>query len=50
VDPFVATIVRQSLLIGVGVGVVAFGIFFFVKMAALQDAMLNNIYPAGLHA
>jgi hypothetical protein len=48
VDPFVSTIIKQGLVLGAFVGVVAFGIFFFVKMAALQNAMLNNVYPPGL--
>lgn len=47
-DPFVSTIIKQGLILGAAVGVVAFGIFFLVKMAALQNAMLNNIYPPGL--
>jgi hypothetical protein len=48
VDPFVSTIIKQGLVAGALAGLVVFGIFFFVKMAALQNAMLNNIYPPGL--
>jgi hypothetical protein len=48
VDPFVSTIIKQGIFWGAVVGVVVFGIFFLVKMAALQNAMLNNIYPPGL--
>jgi hypothetical protein len=48
VDPFVSTIVKQGLLLGAVAGLVVFGIYFFVQMAALQNAMLNNIIPPGL--
>jgi hypothetical protein len=47
-DPFVSTIIKQGLVLGAAVGLVAFGIFFAVKLAALQNAMLNNLYPPGL--
>jgi hypothetical protein len=39
---------QAGIFWGAVVGVLVFGIFFLVKMAALQNAMLNNIYPPGL--
>ncbi len=47
-DPFVSTIIKQGILLGLGVGLAAFATFYVVKMAALQNAMLNKIYPPGL--
>ena len=47
-DPFMMTIVKQGAVLAAGVGLLAFGIFFFVRMASLQQAMLNNIYPVTL--
>jgi len=44
-DPFIATVVKQGAVLAVGVGLLAFGVFLFVRMASLQHAMLNNIYP-----
>ena len=47
-DPFVSTIVKQVAVLAVVAGLVVFGMFYMVKTAALQNAMLNNIYPPGL--
>lgn len=49
-DPFVSTIIKQGLIFGLLAGALVFGIVFVTKMAALQNAMLNNIYPGGLEA
>lgn len=46
-DPFIATIIKQGALLALGAGLIVFGVYFLVKMAALQNAMLNNIYPPG---
>ncbi len=37
-DPFVSTIVKQGLALGLVAGVLVFGVVFYVKMAALQNA------------
>ncbi len=42
-DPFITTIMKQGAVLAVGTGLLAFGIFFFLRMASLQRAMLNNI-------
>ena len=47
-DPFVATIVKQAFLVGLGAGALAFAIFYMVKMASLQHALTLNLMPAPL--
>lgn len=47
-NPFVSMIIKQGAVLGLLVGTVAFAIFFLLKMAALQNAVLNNICPPGL--
>lgn len=47
-DPFVATIVKRGLVLGVGVGTLAFLVFIMFKMASLQHAMTLNIVPMQL--
>ena len=47
-DPFVATIIKQGALLGIGVGVLAFAIFFFLKMASLQHVMTLRMVPPSL--
>ncbi len=48
VDPFVSTIIKQGLLIGLGVGAMAFAVFFMIRMASLQHAMTLNMLPTSL--
>jgi hypothetical protein len=47
-DPFVATIVKQGLVVGLGIGALAFLVFFMIKMSSLQHAMTLNMVPASL--
>jgi len=47
-NPFTATIVKQSLLIGLGAGALAFAVYFMIKMAALQHALTLNMAPPAL--
>ncbi len=47
-DPFIATIIKQGAVLAIGAGLLVFGIFFLVRMASLQRAMLNKIYPVTL--
>lgn len=48
VDPFTSTIIKQGTVLAVGTGLLVFGIFVLIRMASLQRAMLNNIYPSTL--
>jgi hypothetical protein len=48
VDPLVSTIIKQGTAIGRGVGMLAFVIFFVVRMASLQHALTLNIMPRTL--
>jgi len=47
-DPFVATIVKQGLVLGLGAGAVVFLVFCMIKMADLKYAMTLPSVPAGL--
>ena len=47
-DPFVSAIIKQGAVVGLGVGMLAFAIFFTVKMVSLQHALTLNIIPPTL--
>jgi hypothetical protein len=47
-DPFVATIVKQGFVLALGVGTLAFVIFFVVIMAKLEHASTLTLIPPSL--
>lgn len=47
-DPFVSTIVKQGFVVALGVGALAFAIFFMVRMASLQHALTLSLIPPSL--
>lgn len=47
-NPFVATIVKQGVVVGVGVGALAFMAFYMIKMMSLQHALTLNLVPPPL--
>ena len=47
-DPFVATIVKQGVVVGLGVGALAFMVFYMIKMMSLQHALTLNLVPPPL--
>ncbi len=47
-DPFVSTIIKQAILVGLGIGALAFLFVLGVKMANLQHAMTLNMLPTPL--
>jgi len=48
VDPFGATIIKQGAVLAIGVGALAFAIFFMIRMASLQHALTLNLVPPPL--
>lgn len=49
-DPSVATIIKQGVVLGLGVGALAFAVFFLARMAGLRHAMTLSMIPPALIA